>query len=141
MHAEANEAYNHFASQLGVLVPETLLPANSNVALVKVASRRVHCYLCRDKSFVASPKYATFCCRLIGMHAWPITEHFVSSLHEVSKKLSHAMHANCTTELLPSPLAYTSTRGLGLNEGKHLSGALIQPDRVAAKLTLKKRFA
>ena len=63
-----------------------------------------------------------YCCRLIGPHSWPVTSSFVACLHEVSKKLSDAMHANCTTELLPSPLAYSSARGLGLTETRHLAG-------------------
>lgn len=97
--AESADSYAHFASQLGVLVPEKVLPQNSSVPLVKVASR------------------------LIGPHSWPVTTTFVASLHDVSKKLSSAMQANCTTELLPSPLAFSSTRGLGLMEIKHLQGA------------------
>lgn len=64
-----------------------------------------------------------FCCSLIGPQSWPITSSFVASLHEVSAKLSDEMYANCTTELLPSPLAYSSTRGLGLMETRHLAGA------------------
>lgn len=39
MYADSAETYTHFASQLGVLVPENVLPPNSSVALVKVASR------------------------------------------------------------------------------------------------------
>lgn len=62
--------------------------------------------------------------RLVGRHAWPLTDKLVDSLAIVSKKLSIALHANCQTELFPSPLAFTSVRGLGLKESKHLAGEL-----------------
>ena len=128
MYAESGDSYTHFASQLGVLVPEKVLPQNSSVALVKVASRYGSLLASLGltaRSQAPCYQYDAVCCRLIGPHSWPVTNALVASLHDVSKKLSSAMQANCTTELLPSPLAFSSTRGLGLTETKHLEGELV----------------
>ena len=61
-------------------------------------------------------------CRLIGKDVWPIRPELVSVLQSVSSKLSVAMQATVTTLILPSPLGFTTVRGLGLSEGQHLAG-------------------
>ena len=61
-------------------------------------------------------------CRLVGTDAWPISPKLVSALQSVSSKLSVAMQATVSTLILPSPLGFTTVRGLGLHEGQHLAG-------------------
>ena len=61
-------------------------------------------------------------CRLIGNDAWPIRPELVSALQSVSSKLSVAMQASVSTLILPSPLGFTTVRGLGLSEGQNIAG-------------------
>ncbi|KAL0020996.1 hypothetical protein WJX77_005136 [Trebouxia sp. C0004] len=88
-----------FSSKIGSLVPESALPVNASVPLVKVASR------------------------LIGSDAWPVSPKLISALQSVSGKLSYAMQALVSTAVLPTPLGFTTVRGLGLQEARHLADA------------------
>ena len=46
----------------------------------------------------------------------------MEALQAVSQKLSVAMQAYVSTVILPTPLGFTTVRGLGLQEGQHLAG-------------------
>ena len=63
-------------------------------------------------------------CSLIGADAWPVTPKLIAALRSVSQKLSSAMQASLSTFVLPSPLGFTTVRGLGLQEAQHLAGEL-----------------
>ena len=61
-------------------------------------------------------------CSFIGSDAWPVSPRLISALRSVSGKLSHAMQASVSAAVLPTPLGFTTVRGLGLQEAHHLAG-------------------